>query len=157
MLFPSQLNFNYFGGKMRFALLLMALSFNVLAQDYHDEDLTPKCQREACIVNDDAGYGFYIVEDQDGNKAFKLNTDASLLDLPFKDMCFTGNVKEAVQIVQALAGKANQHYYQGGHFKVERITSKSITNSLINLDVTVFSDYDLNTFDDELIVKRCTN
>ena len=141
---------------MRLMLLMLVLSFGAFAND-HNDDQTPKCQRESCIVDGDSEYGFYIAEDIDGNKYYQINTETSLLDLPFDTMCFKGDITEATYIVSALAENTNKYYYQGGHSKVEGLRGKSKTDNSMTIEVSIFSDYSLESFKDDLNLKRCSN
>ena len=136
-------------------ILLCLFSLNAFAQDYHDYDFTPKCSREACIVNDDSEYGLMEVEDRGGETYLKMNTSSSLLDLPFEGMCFKGDQKEVVEIVEGLAGNANEYYPQGGHFAVVGLFAKTLEETKVVIEVTILSDYDRDLLKEDLVLTKC--
>lgn len=119
-------------------------------------DSLPKCQRESRIINGESCYGFYLAEDKDGKKKYEINTSIGLLDLPFEGMCYTGDFEEVTYIVSALAENTNKKYYEGGMSKVKDLEGISHTENSMIIRVTIFSDYDLELFTDDLILKKCT-
>lgn len=114
-----------------------------------------KCSRQSCVFNADQEYGFYEVESRSGESYLKLNTKASLLDLPFEGMCFTGDKKEVLSIVEALAGNTDENAFNGGHFRVVGLYARKLQEKIIVVDVTIMSDYRYNLYEQRLVLERC--
>lgn len=114
-----------------------------------------KCSRQSCVFNADQEYGFYEVESRSGESYLKLNTKASLLDLPFEGMCFTGDKKEVLSIVEALAGNTDENAFNGGHFRVVGLYARKLQEKIIVVDVTIMSDYRYNLYEQRLVLEGC--
>lgn len=138
------------------------MSLNVFSQeiswvghDYGILDDTTKCDREACIVDGEYEYGFVEQTDREGGVYLKLNTETSLLDLPFENMCFRGDKNEVLEIVEGLAGNANEYYPQGGHFDVVGLFAETLEETKIVIEVTILSDYNSDLLKENLVLSKC--
>lgn len=137
-----------------FALLIFLLTLNSNAYDDVEYELQ-KCSRSACIIGDpdSSEIGFYEFTDREGNVSLRLNTESSLLDIPFNEYCYRGPKAEVQSIIEALAGNTNGYYPQGGHFYINKLTFKNTQS--IQFDVAYDSDYDQGEVRDTFNLKKC--
>ena len=137
--------------------ILFAIATLITLNSSAYDDRTPlkkTCSREACLVSEYNEIGFYSSIDFEGEETLKLNSKASLLDIPTDKYCFKGNPNEVTSIITGLAGITNAQYPQGAH---SLILDLDIQLEAQTLDITVEyrSDYSQDDIVEVLSFKAC--
>lgn len=139
-----------------FILVTFSLSTSIFAQDnYHVDEENQSCDRQACLIIGGLEIGFYEFTDIDGYKFLRLNNESSAMDMNLSRGCFTGEVKEVVNIIEAIVGVTNRDYASGGHVNVIKTEFAEVSKDQINVRYTYEHDYMEGTLVLSDFVKRC--
>ncbi len=138
---------------MKKIITIISLFFTLGAHAY-EEYSKPTCSRDACLVSENNEMGFNSVMDQEGNSTLKVNTSASLLDIPSEDYCARGSKTELGLILFSLAGNTNREYTQGGHAQILNLKIEHDEDG-VHAIVEYRSDYSTDDLKEVISFDKC--
>ncbi len=139
-------------------LLIGIFTFStlVLATDGYHTTEAPTCSTGECLYVNGEPIEMLRGMDLEGFEVTEISTNASILDTLSKDSpsCFTGDVENLKNILNALIGNTNSNYYNGGHALIVKSSQEELDSSL-NISFDIRSDYSPYNYRETFNIKKC--